>query len=283
MIDLLLGPFDRPYMARALIEVLLLGALGGAVGVFVMLRRLAFLTDALTHTVFPGIVIGFLVSGQSGIVPGALVCAVLAAALFTAISATRRVNEDATLAILLTAFFAVGVVLVSRQRSYTSDLTDFLFGRVLTIEVSDIVVTAVVAGISAAVMLVLGKELLLRAFDPEWARAAGYRIALLDLVGNMLIALVVVAAVQAVGTVLVIALIVVPAATARLLSERLGVITIVAVVIGMLGGWLGLVTSYEASIGHDVRLAAGATVVLVLVAFYAVVLLGQTARRVARR
>ncbi|WP_163552219.1 metal ABC transporter permease [Candidatus Frankia alpina] len=283
MIDFLVAPFGRPYMTRALVEALLLGALCGAVGVYVLLRRLAFLTDAVTHTVFPGVVVGFLVSGRSGIVPGALVCAVAAVALFTAIAATRRVNEDTTLAVLLTAFFAVGVILISRQRSYTADLTAFLFGHILTIDTTDIVVTAVVAVLAGLVLLGLGKELLLRAFDPEWARAAGYRITALDLVSNMLIALVVVASVQAVGTVLVIAMLVVPAAAARLLSERLGVIVAVAVLVGMAGAWLGLATSYEASVGHDVRLAAGATIVLVLVAFYVLVTLGQASRRLVRR
>ncbi|WP_256788701.1 metal ABC transporter permease [Frankia sp. AvcI1] len=283
MIDILITPFDRPYMTRALIEALLLGALCGAVGVYVLLRRLAFLTDAVTHTVFPGVVVGFLVSGRSGIVPGALVCAVAAAALFTAIAATRRVNEDATLAVLLTAFFAVGVILISRQHSYTADLTAFLFGHVLTIDITDIVVTAVVTALAGLVLLGLGKELLLRAFDPEWARAAGYRITALDLVSNMMIALVVVASVQAVGTVLVIAMLVVPAAAARLLSARLGVIVAVAVLLGMIGAWLGLATSYEASVGHDLRLAAGATIVLVLVAFYALAALGQATRRLVRR
>jgi manganese/iron transport system permease protein len=279
MIDFLVAPFDRPYMARALVEAGILGALCGAVGVYILLRRLAFLTDAITHTVFPGVVVGFLVSGRAGIVPGALVCAVVAAALFTTGAATRRVNEDATLAVLLTAFFAVGVVLVSRQRSYTADLTAFLFGHVLTINVTDIVVTAVVAALAGLTLLGLGKELLLHAFDRQWARSVGYRVTLLDLLGNMMIALVVVAAVQAVGTVLVIAMLVVPAATARLLSDRLGLIVAVAMGIGILGSWLGLCVSYEASVGHDVRLAAGATIVLVLVAGYALVLLGQAVRR----
>ncbi|CAO5248272.1 metal ABC transporter permease [Frankia sp. AgKG'84/4] len=283
MIETLFAPFSRPYLARALIEAVLLGALCGAVGVYVLLRRLAFLTDAITHTVFPGVVVGFLVSGRAGIVPGALVCAVVAAGLFTAIAATRRVNEDAALAVLLTAFFGIGVVLVSRERSYTADLTAFLFGHILTVDSTDIMVTGAVTVLAFVVLVGLGKELLLRAFDPEGARAAGYRIAALDLVGNMLIALVVVAAVQAVGTVLVIAMLVVPAATARLLSDRLGVILAVATGLGMLGAWLGLSVSFEASRGHGVRLAAGATIVLVLVACYAVVTLGQSVRRALTR
>ncbi|MCK9875100.1 metal ABC transporter permease [Frankia sp. AgPm24] len=283
MTDLLIEPFGAPYMARALVEGLILGALCGAVGVYVLVRRLAFLADAITHTVFPGVVIGFLVSGQSGIVPGALVCAVLAAGLFTLVTSTDRVSDDATLAVLLTSFFALGVVLVSRQRSYTADLTAFLFGHILTIDRSDILVTAAVAVLAVLVLLALGRPLLAGAFDREWARAAGYRITLLDLVGNMLIALVVVAAVQAVGTVLVIAMLVVPAATARLVSDRLPVIVAVAMGLGLLGAWWGLAASYSASIDHGVRLSAGATIVLVLVAGYALALLGRVAHRALAR
>lgn len=260
-------------MYRALLEVLLLGTLSAVVGVLVLLRRLAFLTDALTHAVFPGVVIGFLIAGDSGIVPGALLVAVAAAAGFTALVSTRRVTEDAAMAMLLTGCFAVGVVLVSRRESYTSDLTAFLFGRLLTVDSTDITVTAVTAAVALVVLALIHKELLLRAFDPEGARAAGYPVWLLDLVLNLVIALVVVAAVRAVGTVLVIALIVIPAAAARLLSDRLVVIVLASIGLGVLGGWLGLVASYEASVRHEIRLAAGATVVLALVAIYALALL----------
>lgn len=280
---LLTVPFERPYLTRALIELLLLGGAAGVVGVFVLLRRLAFLADALTHTVFPGVVIGFLVSGQHGIFPGALAVGCLSAALFTGLAATRRVAEDATLAILLTGFFAVGVVLVSRRSSYTSDLTAFLFGRVLTVDDGDIVTTAVVTGAVVLLLAALRKELLLVAFDPQAAQAAGYRVIALDLALNLSIALVVVAAVRAVGTVLVIALIVVPAAAARLLSDRLLVITVLAALFGMASGWIGLLVSYQVSVDHGIRLATGATVVLVLVAGYLLALAATAARARSRR
>nr|WP_199865190.1 metal ABC transporter permease [Frankia sp. EI5c] len=270
-------------MLRALIEILLLGAVTAAVGVLVMLRRLAFLTDVLTHAVFPGVVVGFMAGGTAGILPGALVVAAVAAAGFTALSSTRRISEDAAMAMLLTGCFAVGVVLVSRRESYTSDLTSFLFGRLLTVDNTDITMTAVTAGVAAAVLALTRKELLLRAFDPEGARAAGYPVWLLDLVLNLVIALVVVAAVRAVGTVLVIALVVIPAAAARLLTGRLAAVLAISVVLGPLCGWLGLVVSYDASVHHDVRLAAGATVVLVLVTAYALAFAGSVLRHGSRR
>ena len=270
MVGLLLDPFGSAFMARALVEALLLGVVAGVVSVFVVLRRLAFVSDALTHTVFPGVVLGFLVAGAGGIVWGALVFAVLSAVLLAVLSGRARVTEDASMAVLLTGFFAVGVVLVSRRSSYTADLTAFLFGRILTVDTGQIVVTAVLGGLVLLALALLGKELVLRAFDPAGAAARGYRVVLLDLVLNLAVALVVVAAVRAVGTVLVIALLVVPGAAARLLSDRLAVVFAAAAGIGALAGWLGLVASYEASVGHGLRLASGATVVLVLVVLYGV-------------
>jgi manganese/iron transport system permease protein len=262
----LIQPFTIPYMQRALAEVVVLGALAGAVGVLVVLRRLAFVGDALTHTVFPGIVIAHLL-GRS-LLAGALAFGILTAVLLTSLGGHRRVGNDAALAILLTSFFSLGVVLISRTRGFTADLTVFLFGRVLAVDRGDLYQTLAVAAVAAVTLAVLHKELVLRAFDPEAAAAMGYRTRVLDLVLNLLIALVVVAAVEAVGTLLVIALMVVPAAAARLLTDKVAAMTALACLLGAAGGWLGLATSFEVSVDHDLRLAAGATIVVVLVGVF---------------
>src|SRR5215213_6157079 len=159
----LFEPFTLPYMQRALVEVLVLGALAGAVGVLVVLRRLAFVGDALTHTVFPGIVIAHLL-GRS-LLAGALAFGVLTAVLLTVLGSHRRVGDDAALAILLTSFFSVGVVLISRTRGFTADLTVFLFGRVLAVDRADLAQTLAVAAVAAITLAALHKELVLRAFD----------------------------------------------------------------------------------------------------------------------
>jgi manganese/iron transport system permease protein len=281
MSRLLIEPFQVAFMQRALLAVLVLGVLAGAVGVFVVLRRLAFVGDALTHTVFPGVVVAFL-AGQS-IFIGALVAGLVSALLLTTLTSTRRVTPDAALAILLTSFFAVGVVLVSRVQSYTTDLSGFLFGRILAVTWPALLQTLAVAAIVLVVLVALRKELVLRAFDPQAAAAMGYRVDLLDLVLNVLIAMVVVAAVKAVGTVLVIALIIVPAATARLLVDRVAGMVAIACGLGAFGGYLGLAISYEASLQRGVRLASGATIVVVLVACFLVALAVPPARRLLAR
>jgi manganese/iron transport system permease protein len=278
---LLVDPFQLGFMQRALAAVLLVGVLAAVTGVFVVLRRLAFVGDTLTHTVFPGVVVAYL-AGWS-IFLGALAFGVLSALLLTVLSANRRVSVDAALAILLTSFFAFGVVLVSRTRSYTADFSAFLFGRVLAVTPAELAQTAAVAVLVLAALAVMRKELLLRAFDPDGAAALGYRTVLLDLALNVLIALVVVAGVKAVGTALMIALIIVPAAAARLVTERVGSMAALAAALGAVGGYAGLVISYDVSLQRGVRLAAGATVVVVLVAFFLVALAVQPLRAALAR
>lgn len=278
MVRLLLDPFRQAYMQRALIEILILSALAGVVSVYVLLRRLAFVGDALTHTIFPGVAIAFVI-GQS-LFLGALVAGLASAVLLTVATRIPKVDQDAALGVLVGAFFSLGVVIVSTRSSYTADLTALLFGRILTVDPGEIVQTGLVAVGVLATLGVTHKELVLRAFDTVTAEAMGYRVAVVDLVLNAVVALVVVAGVRAVGTVLVIALLIVPGAIARLVSDRIGPMLVVSVGVAALCGYLGLAASYEASLNHGVRLGSGATVVVALTLAF-VVTAGVTA--VARR
>ena len=264
---LLLDPFEAAFMARALLEVLLLGVVGGVVGVHVLLRRLAFLGEALQHTVFPGIAIAF-VTGQS-LLLGALVAALVTIVLLVVLARRPRVDPDAALAVLIAGAFALGVVIVSHRPGFQHDLTALLFGRILAVDTRQLIETALVTLVCVTVVVALHKELVLLAFDPAGASALGYRTGWLDLALNVVVALVVVAAVRALGTVLVIAFLVTPAAGARLVCRRVVSMMAVAVAVALVCGWVGLALSYEASVHHGVRLASGATVVLTLTAGFA--------------
>jgi manganese/iron transport system permease protein len=266
-----------PFMARALIVLLLLALLAGPVGVLVMLRGVAFSADTTAHAVFPGVAAGFVLAGEPGVLPGALAAAVLTAIVFTAVS--TRVHSDTGLAVLLTTMFSLGVVLVSQRQTYAADLTAFLFGRVLFTSTTQLAETAVLSAIVLTALVVRWRPLVLIAFDPVTARAQGYRLRPLDLLFNVVVALVVVAGARAVGTLLVIALLIVPAATARLLSDRLPIIVPLAGFLAAIAAWAGLEVSYRASITYGWRLASGGTVVLALVAFF---LLAQAVRRLRR-
>lgn len=279
----MIEPFQAPFMARALAEMALLALVCGPVGVFVFARRLAFVTDALTHTVFPGVVVGFVAAGIDGIVPGALVAALVTAVVLTLLTRDRVLSDDASTAVVLTAMFSIGVVLVSRRSSYASDLTTFLFGRLLTVTPRQLAETAVLAGIVLAALALIGRAVLFRSFDPVGAAAAGYRIARLDLALNVVVALVVVAAVRSVGTILVVALLVVPAAAARLVTARVPVMVALSTVLILGAGYGGLLLSWNASISYGITLASASTVVLLLVlAYLTLAVAGRTTRVLAR-
>jgi manganese/iron transport system permease protein len=254
-------PLQVGYMRRALLEVVLLGALGGVVGVYVLLRRLAFLTEVIQLTVFPGFAIAF-AFGQS-LLLGALVAGTASVVLVTIGARHRRLDPDALMAVLVATFFALGVVVVSRRRGFQSDLTALLFGRILSVDQRQLIDTVVVALICVVALAVLHKELVMRAFDPEATRAMGYALTRLDLVLNLVITLAVVVSVRAVGTVLVVAFVVTPAAAARLVARRIGGMLAVAVGFATIGGSFGLAISYNGSVHHGWRLASGATVVMV--------------------
>lgn len=282
MYHLFVEPFEVGFMQRALIVSLLIGGVGGVIGVYVVLRKRAFFADTLTHTVFPGVAIAF-VAGSS-LWLGALLAGIASAVLFTVSTTNRRVDDDAAMAILLTTFFAVGVMVVSRITTYTNDLVVLLFGRVLTVDRGEIITAAALGAVALLIVAVLHKELVFQAFDPEGLRAAGYPPVLLDLAANVAVTLVVVASIQAVGTVLVIALLVTPAAVARLLTRSVGPMIAVGAAVGVACGYLGLVISYSASIDHDLRFAAGATIVVLLTVVFVVVALATGgARRLRTR
>ena len=278
----MIEPFTVPFMARALAELALLALVCGPVSVFIFVRRLSFASDALTHTVFPGVVIGFLAGGLDGIFAGALVAAIATAVVLTVLTRGGALSDDASTAVVLTAMFSIGVVLVSRRSSYTSDLTSFLFGRILTVTSWQIAETAVLAVVILTMLLIGARALLFRAFDPGAAAAAGFRIGWLDLWLNVIVALVVVAAVRAVGTILVVALLVVPAAAARMITSRPATMALAGTGLVLLAGYGGLLISWTASIDHGISLTSASAVVLLLVLAY-LLLLPLGALRLRRR
>jgi ABC-type Mn2+/Zn2+ transport system permease subunit len=253
--------FADAFERRALIEAVLVGALAGLVGVHVVLRRLAFFTQAMTHATFPGVVLAALLGVN--LLLGTGIFGVLAVLAVAWLWARQGAEETSVIGVVLAAGFALGVALLSAQAGFTRDLSSYLVGSVLTVDRADILTTA---GVLIAVLLILGalgKELILGAFDRGALVALGYPAGLLDVVLLLLIEGTVVAAVPAVGTILSVALIVAPAATARLWTDRLGPMTVVAVGLGVFAGAAGLTISQLRNV------AAGAAIVLVACACFA--------------
>jgi zinc/manganese transport system permease protein len=269
--DALFGAFAIPFMGRALLVMLVLALVAGAVGVLVNLRGLEFISDGLTHAVFPGLAIGLAIGGTAGLLPGAAVAALAGAVALTLLT-RAGVTSDAAIAIVLTATFSVGVIVVSRGADYAGELEALLFGRVLTIPPAEVLPLIVVSLIALAAVAVTLKQQLFRAFDARGSRAAGDSALALDLVLNCAVALVVVAGASTIGTLLVLALLIVPGAASRLVTERLWWLFPVAAAFAALAAWLGLAAGFAMSVGAGLQLPAGATVVAVFVIGYALVL-----------
>jgi zinc/manganese transport system permease protein len=277
LVDALFGAFAMPFMARALLVMLVLAVVAGIVGVLVNLRGLEFISDGLTHAVFPGLAIGLAIGGTAGLLPGAAIAALAAAVILTWLDRVG-ITSDAAIAIVLTATFSVGVIVVSRSDDYAGELEALLFGRVLTIPPGEIIPLIAVCLVAAAAVAVTVKQQLFRAFDRSGSRAAGDSAFVLDLVLNAAVALVVVAAASTVGTLLVLALLIVPGAAARLMTERMWWLFPAAAVFAALAAWLGLAAGYAGSVAGGVDLPAGSTVVAVFVVGYGIVLLGRWLR-----
>ena len=271
--DALFGAFALPFMARALVVLLALAVVAGFVGVLVNLRGLEFIGDGLTHAVFPGLAIGFAAAGFPGLIPGAAVAALAAAVILTLLT-RAGVASDSAIAIVLTAMFSVGVIVVSRGGDYAGELEALLFGRLLTIPPGEVLPIVAVALVALVIVGVTLKQQVFRAFDAAGSRAAGDRDLWLDLALNAAIALVVVAASTAIGTQLVLALLIVPGAAARLLSNRLFALFPLAVGFAAVCAWLGLAAGFALSVGAGVDVPGGATVAAVFVAAYVIVLAG---------
>lgn len=260
VIDYLSDPLQYDFMKRAMIEVILMGAVTGAIGAYIVLRGLSFIGDALSHAIFPGIVIAFLL-GQ-GIFFGALIFGVLTSIAIGVIATNQRVKEDSAIGVLFAGTFALGIVLISSSRNFTRDLASFLFGNVLGVTTNDIMLSAIVGAIVIVLIAVFYRELLITSFDRAAAQAMGLPVLVLDLLLLVMISLTIVVSLRAVGNILVVAMLVTPAATARLLTDRLPVMILLGSTIGILSGIVGLYVSYY----NDV--AAGGTIVLVATAFF---------------
>lgn len=258
----LLDPFQFAFMQRALIEVLLIGLICGAMGAFVITRGLGFIGDAISHAIFPGIVIAFL--GRFSFFLGALFFGLLTAFGIGALSRNRRVREDTAIGILFAGAFALGVVLISSIHSYTTDLGAILFGNVLGVSYQDVALTVALGGLVIAVLYLLYKELLLVAFDRAMAAAMGLPVAWLDQLMLLLLTLTIVISIQAVGNILILALLITPAATARLFVQRFQSLMLVGAMVGALCGVIGLYLSYY------LNLASGGTIVLFTTAVFLV-------------
>ncbi len=269
MVEFLLAPLAYPFMVRALLAAVLVGAICAVVGTYVVLRGMAFFGDALAHSVLPGVAVGYLAHrGNRGpILLWALGTAVVAALGIGALTRRGQFREDTAIGIVFAGLFALGIALISTVRGYAVDLAHFLFGNVLSVSSSDLLLTAGIGGGVVLTVVLFYKEFLVVSFDPTFAATLRLRTGLFRYLLLFLIAVTVVVSLQAVGVALVLAMLITPPATARLLTRRLPGMMALGALLGALSGAIGLYVSFYAGI------ASGAAIVLVATAFFLVALL----------
>jgi manganese/iron transport system permease protein len=248
-------------MQRALVEAVLVGAVCGVIGVHVLLRRLPFLTIALGHATFPGVVLASLIGID--LLLGAGLFGLVVVVAVALVGTSERVDETSATGVVLAGAFSVGALLVATRPGFSRDLTAFLVGSIVTVQPRDLAITAVVGALVLAALAAMHKELVLGAFDRTTLSALGYRATLLDVGFLVLLELTVVSSIPAVGTILAVALITAPAAAARLWTDRIGASMALAAGLGAASGAIGL------AISAFWKAAAGPMIVLVAVATFA--------------
>lgn len=253
-----LGDLANPALAflpKALFVGVFSAVICALVGTHVVLRGMAFIGDAVSHAVFPGIAVAFVLQGS--LLAGGAVAGLVIAVAIALFSQNRHVKEDSIIGILFAGSFALGLIIVSRVAGYSGSLQSFLFGSITGIPNRDIVWVAIVGVAIMGVLWFFHKELVAVSLDRESAAAVGLPLVTLDVVLYLTVAGAVVVSVQIIGNVLVLALLVGPAATARLLTNKLPVMMFLATLIGANAAFWGLYLAWA------LDLPVGATIVLV--------------------
>lgn len=270
----LLEPFQLGFMQTALLAALCVSVNCAAIGVYVVLRRMAFIGDALAHAILPGVVVAYL-NGFSLLV-GALVAGLATALGIGWLTRREAVREDTAIGVVFTALFALGILLMSTVRSFR-DLSSILFGKILGVTGEDLAAIALVTLIVVVALAVLHKELELTSFDPTHAQVIGLRPDRLRYLLLILLSFTVVAGVQAVGVLLTSALLITPAAAASLVTNRLPRMMVIAVAIAVVSSLTGLYASYYLSV------ASGAAIVLACTGFFGLAWLWRASRATGYR
>ena len=243
MLQTLIEPLQYGFMQRSLVIAILVGIVCAIVGSYLMVQRLALLGDAISHSVLPGLAIAFILGANIFI--GAFIAGVLSTVIIAWIKARSTIKEDAAMGIVFSAFFALGITLITIvQKDNKIDLNHFLFGNILGVTPQDAIDTALIVALVLLVVVFFYKELLFYTFDPLGAQATGLPVNLLNFGLMVLIALTIVASLKAVGVVLVLSLLITPASTAYLLVTRLHQVMILGAIIGVISSISGMYLSY---------------------------------------
>jgi manganese/iron transport system permease protein len=260
VLDWLLVPFEVAFVRRALVAGVLVSAICALVGTWVVLRGMAFLGDAMSHGMLPGVALASL-AGQNLLI-GAAASAVAMVLGVTALGRSRRVSRDTSIGLLFVGMLSVGVIIVSHSRSFAVDLTGFLFGDVLGVTAADLAQLCVAAAVAAVVAVSGHRAFVALAVDTRKATTLGMRPALAHGVLLGMVTLAIVASFRVVGTLLVFGLLIAPPAAALFWARRIPLVMLVSGLLGCLATVVGLLVSWHAGT------AAGASIAAVAVGLF---------------
>lgn len=266
----MLAPFEYEFFVRGLIVATLVGALCGLIGVYIVLRRMAYIGHGLSHAIFGGAVASYVMSINFFV--GASVWGFVSAMLINLATRKRKIGADAAIGIVTTSSFALGIALISRFKSFTRSFDAALFGNILAVGDADVAAILIVGAAAAAAVFVGYKYLLFTTFEPEVARFYGVPTGWVDAGFALMLAAVIVVSLQVLGVTMIAAAIVIPPVSARLLTNDFGRMLIISVAIGAFCGLGGLYASFY------VDVSSGPSVVLFSAAVFFVVLAYTTLR-----
>ncbi len=268
LLNFFMEPLNYAFIQRGLLALILVGGISAIVGCFVVVRGLAFFGDALAHTVLPGVALSYTAAGGvvgSNLFVGGLGAGVLSALIIAFLTRNERLKEDTAIGLVFVTMFALGIAIISTQGSYSLDLAHILFGSINGISPSDLEIMALMGILVLLVIGVFYKQFLIISFDVGLAHTLKFPVERLRVLLLVLIAVTIVASLQAVGIALMLALLITPAATARLVTHRLHHMILVAAAMGILSGIAGFYLSYYLDV------PSGASIVLTMSAFFALV------------
>jgi manganese/iron transport system permease protein/iron/zinc/copper transport system permease protein len=251
----LLTPFHFEFFRNGFIAAVLVGALCGMIGVYVVLRGMSYIGHGLSHAIFGGAVLAYVMQWNFYI--GAGLYGFIAALLINQTTRRYRIGADAAIGIITTASFAIGVAIISRYRRFTTNFEAALFGNVLGVTAEDVIVIAAVTIFTAVVIFVLYKQLLFVTFDREVASAYGVRVESIDALLAFVLAAAIIVSMQTLGVTLIAAALVIPPIVARMLTDSFSKMMLGSIFIGAFCAALGMYLSFQ------IDVASGATIVLV--------------------
>ena len=256
-----LEPFEYGFMQRAMVAAALIGGVTAAVGVFVILRRLAYIGHGLAHSIFGGAVVSFTLGINFFL--GASVWGAFSVFLINQAARRRQIGGDAAIGIITTAAFAIGIAVISRSRSFTRDFEAALFGEILGITSQDLYVIVGMIALVGVMLFIYWKQLVFITFDRDVAGSYGVSVSWVDAVFALVLAATVVASLQVLGVTLIAAALVIPPVVARMSTDSFSRMFVLAVIFGVVTGFLGVYISWF------VDVSSGATVVLTQAALFA--------------